>query len=229
MVFPGYGDVYVSPSARLALALAISFALTPLLDATMPPPPAEVFNGFVMIAGEIITGIFIGSIARILQGTLHVAGMIMAFQSSLASALLFDANQGSQGSVVGNMMTLIGITLIFVTDLHHLMIEGVYESYFLFAAGKLPPFNNFAELISNVVSGGFLVAVKISAPLLITGLLLYLGAGIMSRLMPSMQVFFVMIPIQLYVSFAVLAAIISGVMMIYLDYFREIMSGFLSL
>ena len=62
---------------------------------------------------EILIGLMIGGITRILQAILHVTGMIIAFQSALASALLFDASQGSKGSVAGNFITMIGIVMIF--------------------------------------------------------------------------------------------------------------------
>lgn len=224
MIFPGIGEVYVTPYARLIFSLALAFILTPILGTHFPPVPSDPITMSVMVFSEIFIGIFIGAMARMLQAILHIAGMIMAFQSSLASALLFDATQGSQGSVVGNLMTIIGITMIFATNLDHLMIQGVSESYNVFAVGTMPPVNNFAEFSSNTISNGFMVAVKISSPLIIVGLLIYLGAGIMSRLMPNMQVFFVMIPLQIYVSFVILSVTMIAGISLYLSHFKEVMS-----
>lgn len=227
MVLPGFGEVYISPRARLMMALVISAVLAPVLKPLLPAMPGEVLGLAMALLAEAIVGLFIGAIGRMLQAILHVAGMIIAFQSSLASALLFDANQGSQGSVIGNFMTLIGVTLLFVTGLHHLMITGIAESYMLFTPGQIPPTGDMADMVSQVVADGFMVAVKISAPLIVVGLLLYLGAGILGRLMPNMQVFFVLVPIQLYVSFVIILTTLAAGMLWYIDHFEETMRTFL--
>lgn len=223
MLMPGFGEIYVSPAIRLLVAMGISAVMLPIVGATLPPIPGDVLSLFLIILAEITVGLFIGAVTRILQATLHIAGMIIAFQSSLASALLFDANQGSQGSVFGNFLTLVGLTILFTSDLHHFILIGISDSYNLFSPTDFPPINDFAKFAAMAVSSGFLVAFKISAPLIVVGLLLYLGAGMMARLMPNMQVFFILIPLQIYVAFFLLMIILSSGMMWYLSYFEEML------
>lgn len=227
MVLPGFGEIYITARARLIMALTISGLMAPLMAPLLPPVPPDVLGLAAAIIVESLVGLFIGGIGRMLQSILHIAGMIIAFQSSLASALLFDANQGSQGSVVGNFMTLVGVTLLFVTGMHHLMLTGIVESYQIFPAGHVPPTGDMAEMASQLLSEGFLVAVKISAPLIVVGVLLYFGAGLLGRLMPSMQVFFVLVPIQLYESFVFLLLMFSAGMLWYLQHFEDVMRNFL--
>ncbi len=228
MVFPAFGESYVSPRVRLTLALAISAVMTPVLARILPPAlPGDVIHLMFALLAEAMIGIFIGGIMRMVQAILHIAGMIIAFQSSLASAMLFDATQASQGSVMGNFMTLIGVTLLFATGMHHLMLRGVAESYILFPAGVFPITGDFAEMASRTVSEGFLVAVKIAAPLIVVGLLLYLGGGILGRLMPNMQVFFVLVPVQLYVSFVIFMLTLSAGVMYYISHYQEVLQTFL--
>lgn len=227
MVLPGFGEVYISSRARLMLALTVSAVMAPVLKPLLPPMPADILGLGMALLAEAIVGLFIGAVGRMLQSILHVAGMIIAFQSSLASALLFDANQGSQGSVMGNFMTLIGVTLLFATGMHHMMLTGIAESYMVFEPGAFPPTGDMADMAAQVVSDGFVVAVKISAPLIVMGLLLYLGAGILGRLMPNMQVFFVLVPVQLYESFVIFLLTLSAGMLWYIDHFEEVMRTFL--
>jgi len=226
MTLPGFGEIYVTPRSRLVLALVISFLMMPVIKPMLPPIPSGGLGLFLAITPEILIGLFIGGIGRMLQAILHIAGMIIAFQSSLAAAILFDATQGSQGSVIGNFMTIVGLTLLFAMDLHHVMLAGVAESYHVFEAAKFPITSDFAQLAAKTLSEGFLVALKISAPIIIVGLSAYLGAGIMSRLMPTMQVFFVMIPLQIYVGFIIVSFTLSAGMMWYLNHFKETMSLF---
>jgi len=222
MLFPGFGEVYVTARARLITALSISSLMTPILAPLLPAEvPSDSTIMILMIFSEILVGLFIGFITRMIQAVLHIAGMIIAFQSGLASAMLFDSTQGSQGSIFGSFMTVVGLTLIFVTDLHHLMIAGISESYNMFGAAIMPPVEDFAGFAVQTLSKGFVVAFQISSPLIIVGLLIYLSSGIMGRLMPQMQAFFVIMPLQIYISFAILAIILSAGMMRYLEFFKE--------
>ena len=228
MVSPGFGEIYVNGKVRISMALVICLMLTPLLSPSFPPVPVGILQLFIAIVPEIMIGLFFGLIIRMVQSILHIAGMVIAFQSSLASALLFDANQGSQGSVIGNFMTLVGVTLLFATNLHHLILAGIIDSYNLFTVSKYPITSDLAEMISRTLSSGFLVAVKISSPLLVIGLCVYIGSGILGRLMPQMQVFMVMIPAQIYVAFTFVLITFSAGMMWYLDYFKEVIGMFVA-
>ncbi|MCP5361418.1 MAG: flagellar biosynthetic protein FliR [Hyphomicrobiales bacterium] len=227
MFMPGVGEVYVSMRARLGIALAVAFMLMPLLRDTLPAVPMTVPGLALLLLGEATVGVFIGMLGRTLQATLHVAGMVIAFQNSLASALLFDPNQGSQGSVVGNFMTLLGLTMLFTSNLHHLMLTGVVDSYTLFTPGHMVPLDDFSEFFSQVMMQGFQVAFKIASPMMVVGLVVYLISGILARLMPTMQVFFVIIPAQLLLSFFIISLTLSAGMYLYLRFFEETFSTFL--
>jgi flagellar biosynthetic protein FliR len=221
MILPGIGEFTILPRARLMVGLSLSLAFFPMLLEKLPAIPADFLSTFLLIVGEIIIGLFIGGLARIIHSVLHIGGMIIAFQSSLASALLFDATQGSQGSVFGNFLNILGLTLLLSTNLHYIMIQGLVESYTLFTPGMAPPVADFAAAAPRMLAQSFVVAVKIASPMIVVGLLLYLSAGMMSRLMPNMQVFFIMIPLQIVASFYVLSLTLSATMVWYLRHFEE--------
>src|SRR5436309_1219260 len=85
MLLPGFGEAYVAPRIRLMLALMFSLILTPVIH--FPPAPATVSGLLFLMTGEILAGLFIGGLARMLIAAMHVAGTVIAYQSSLASAL----------------------------------------------------------------------------------------------------------------------------------------------
>ena len=221
MILPGYGEFYVSPRVRLTIALTISAAIFPLLSPNLPPVPETAGLAGLWLIKEALIGLLIGGMGRMVQSTLHTAGMFIAFQSSLGSAMLFDANQGSQGSVFGTFLTVMGVTLYFTTGLHHVMIEGIIASYVGFATGTLPETADMAQFTVETLSLCFSVAFKIASPLVVLGLLVYLSAGIMARLMPNMQVFFVILPAQVYLSFVFLLLGLSAGLLWYIDHFKE--------
>lgn len=227
LFIPGFGESYVSARARLGLALLLCLVFFPFLEKNLPPMPDDVLKLFLILAGEVTIGIFIGLICRIIQSTLHIAGMKIAFMTSLSTATMFDANQSTQGSVIGGFLSVIAITIFFTTELHHLAFRAILDSYNLFLVNEIPPFNEFADMGGKVLSESFFIAFKISAPVIVVGTLLYVSAGLMGRLMPTMQVFFVLVPIQIYVGFLFMAMALSGMMLVYINFFEERLLDFI--
>jgi len=221
MVLPGYGETYVSANIRLCFALMVTLVLTPVLGPAMPPLPPSNTILFLMVANEILIGIFIGTICKTIIAVTHIAGAIFSVQAGVSSAVIFDVNQSSQGSIVGNFFGIITIVLLFSTNLHYMMLRGITESYTVFPVGKLPPLGDFASTIAHITSDTFTTAVQISAPVLITGTLLFLGAGIISRLMPTIQVFFVLVAPQLMVGFFIFITTFSAIMLFYMEFYKD--------
>ena len=228
MTLPGIGETYVSARIRVIFALLLTLIVLPFLSHLMPALPASGLMLFLLITNEIIIGLFISTVARILISATHVAGMIISLQAGISSAVIYDPNQSSQGSVIGNFLGIITVIVLFATDLHYLMLRGIVESYSVFAPGKLLPVADFTDTISHLVSDTFLVAIQIASPLLIIGTLLFLAAGIIGRLMPTLQVFAVLTAPQLLIGFFIFITCFSGMMLFYMEFYHERLVSILS-
>lgn len=226
MLMPGIGEVFVPIPVRLVLALFISLVIYMPLHGKLPPVPSSPLMLTALITAEIMVGVFIGAMTRLLMGVMHMTGMFIALQSSLASAVFFDPNQGSQGSVIGTFLTMTALTLLFTSDTHHLILIGVMESYMKFPVGLFPDVGDFSNFAARLLTDGFLTALMIAGPVLVVTFFMYLAAGIMSRLMPTMQIFFVIMPIQILVSFFIMMLTLSAGMMWYLRYFQDVLKSF---
>lgn len=227
MLLPGIGEAYVSPRVRLILALMIGLVITPIAQPLMPPIPGSPLGLTVLLGAEITIGVFLGMLSRILISAMHTAGLIIAFQSGLAAAMMFDINAGTQGSPFGNLLSIGAVTMLFALDLHHLMLTGVADSYTLFAPGTYPPVGDFAQMAAQIISSVFSIALAFAAPHIVVGLLVYLAGGLMSRLMPAMQVFFVIMPAQILASIFILMVTVSSAMLMYMTFFENMLVGFL--
>lgn len=226
MFLPGIGEAYVLTQARLIFTLACAVVLTPIVAPVLPPVPESPLALAALLLMEILIGSFLGLISRILISAMHTAGMIISYQSSLASATMFDMTQASQGTGIGNFLSLTAVVLLFAANLHHVMLQGLFDSYSLFPAGLSAPVGDMADYLVRLAADVFLMAMKIAAPLLVIGLVTYVGMGVLSRLMPTMQVFFVIVPPQILVSFLILMMMLSGTMLWYLDFYEEHVGGF---
>jgi flagellar biosynthetic protein FliR len=228
MVLPAIGDAFVSARTRLLLALAVTVLVAPILKAQLPPEPPQLLPLVMLIIGEITTGIFLGSVGRLLVGALEVAGTIIATQSGLANAQMFNPAMATQGSLPGALLGWLGLLLIFITDMHHLLIMAVVDSYTLFVPGAPLPVNDMADMVGRLVSKSFLIGVQMSAPFLITGMLFGLALGLLNKLAPQIQVFFLFMSTQVALGLFLFAITLSAMMMFWLGHFESAFVEFLN-
>jgi flagellar biosynthesis protein FliR len=223
MLMPALGEVNIPTRIRLGIALSLTLILLPLHRAayqvnleTLAPLP-------VLLVHEILVGLILGATARVTISALTVAGSVIAQQLGLGFVTAVDPTQGQQGIVVGNLLTILGITLVFATDLHHLGGAAITESYTIFKPGELIPSGDVASLATKTFALAFKVGVQLSAPFLVFGLVFNLGLGVLARLMPQMQVYFVGAPLSILLGFLILVVVIATMMGAFLDYFVLIM------
>lgn len=220
MLLPGIGEAYVSVQIRLAAAAVLTVAISPLVIGTLPILPDTPLELLMLILGELVVGVLIGAAARLMMSALHVAGTVIAFQSSLGFALFIDPTQGTQGALIAAFLSLLGLVLIFATGLHMMMIRALADSYVLFTPGQMPPVGDFAALAVRYVSSSFRIGIQIAAPFIVFGLVFYIGLGILARLLPQIQIFFIAIPLQIFLSLTIFGLVLAPMMIWFLDHFE---------
>jgi flagellar biosynthetic protein FliR len=188
----------------------------------MPPLPGNIMALAGFVFHELAIGLILGAIVRITVMATQVAGAVIAFQAGLSAAMTADPTQaGVQGAVFGSFLSFLGIVLIFATDLHHMALAATYDSYALFPLDAPLMLDDAAQLAISTVAGAFSVGVQMSAPFIVFGLVFNLGAGILARLMPAMQVFFVLMPANIMIGLLLLALLLSMMMGWYLTAFEN--------
>ncbi|MBY0356193.1 MAG: flagellar biosynthetic protein FliR [Rickettsiales bacterium] len=227
MFMPGFAEIYVNIRFRLILALCIAVLMAPLLHDFMPPVPASPLTLVILLFGESFIGLMIGLVARFIISAMHIVGTIVSTQSSLSMSTQFDPTQASQGTTIGNFMSVTAVVVLFSVDLHLVMLRGLSDSYTLFIPGDFPPVEDFSNYLALLLSKVFDISFQLSAPIIVISLLLYFAAGILSRLMPSLQVFYLILPVQVGLSLFVLMVVFSALMMNYTQYFADTFGGFL--
>jgi len=226
-ILPGFGESYVSPRIRLLLALAITVMLTPILADKLPPLPSSPIELALLVAGEGMVGLFIGSVARMLLSTLAAGGAILAFSSGLANAMLFNPMLSDQGALPGVFLSVLGLLLIFVTDTHHLMLMALLDGYSIFLPGGILLFGDFADVLAQVLAGSFRMGLQIAAPFLMYGLVFNVGMGLLARLMPQMPIFFVALPVQILLGLCTMLITFPAALLWFLNYYQTTFSRIL--
>jgi len=229
MLLPAIGEVGVPVMVRLVLAFAISLSLAPTVaSAYAQGEPASILSLGLLVGQEVTAGILIGAMARIIMSALQVAGSLIATQTGLAYAQTVDpTSHGEQGAVIGNFLSLLGVVLIFATNLHHLAIGAAAGSYRLIPPGAALPTGDMAQLVINLVSGSFALGFQLAAPFLVFGFALSVGIGVLARLMPQLQIYFVAMPLNILIGFLLMVLIIGGMMSLFLNFYAGQMGSLL--
>jgi flagellar biosynthetic protein FliR len=224
MLLPGLGELSVPPRMRLSAALALAIVIMPLHRNAYQIDLTVLSALLTMLFEELLIGALLGLTARLTIGALQVTGSIVAQQLGLGFVTAVDPTQGQQGVIVGNFLTMTGVMLVFATDLHYLAIMALDDSYKLFAPGAVPLSGDMAAHITAIAAGAFRIGVQLSAPFLVFGLLFNLGLGILSRLMPQMQVFFVGMPLSILGGLMLLLLVIGIMMTTFLGHVEGVMN-----
>lgn len=223
---PAFGERSIPQRVRLALGLTVSLLVYLGVRDQLPAAPGSPLALTGVLVKEMLVGLMIALAARLLMSALHVSGTIAAFQNGLAFSQQFDPTQGTQSAITASFMNIVGLTLIFVTDLHIMMLEAMIDSYEIFPVGAALPVSDFAELVLDFVAASFLLGVQISAPFIVFGIVFNVGLGLIARLMPQLPVFFVALPMSIFFGFAILLIALPAMMMWFLQVFEQRLSVF---
>lgn len=212
MLFPGIGDSFVSARIRLLAAFAITFVMLPMTMKVLPAAVPPTFELVMMVVLEFLVGLFLGTVVRIFMLATDTAGMVIANMSGLGAAQILNPSLATQGSLIGAFLSVTGVTLLFQTDMHHLLFMGLLESYERFPFQASPDIGSMAEFIARCVSASFEIGVKMASPFIALTLLIYAGMGVLSRVMPQIQVFMVALPLQILLSLILLSITLFAVL-----------------
>lgn len=226
MFIPALGDNTIPPRVRVTLAMALTLVVYFVLHDKIPLMPTQTIKLFLLIMREALIGIIIGLFARFLMSAVHTAGAVIASSTGLAAAQAFDPTQGAQSALFSTLLTLMAVTLIFVTDIHHQLIWAIVNSYNVFPIGfETLDFGGIAGIAANIASNSFALGIQLAAPFMIFTLMFYISMGILVRMMPQLPVFFVVMPLKIALGLWVFAMVITSLLRWFIVSFEDNLSS----
>ena len=226
MLMPGIGETFIPPRIRLAFAFSLALMMFPLVAGGAPALPADSAGMALAVIKEVLIGLLIGSVMRIFMTSLASTGEIVAIQSTLAFSQTANPMQAQPSTTLGTFLGLIGMVLIFTTDLHHMFIAAIVGSYDLFPFSRDVPIGDATQLAIQTLSRSFALGLQLAAPVVVFSLIFNIATGLVSRVMPQFQVFFVATPLALLLSLSIFALSLGVIGMVWVDRFRELISNF---
>lgn len=218
MLFPGIGESYVPARMRLMFAFLISFILTEPLLSRIPAIPDDVAHLTGTLAYEILIGLFYGTYLRLLVGILETSGSIIAIQTGLSNATVLNPTLGVQSALPSALLSITGLVLLFITGLDHVLLRGLVATYDLFPPGGAYLPGDMTQVIIHEVNSSFVIGIELAMPFMVIGLLMYVALALMQRIMPQVQLFLVVLPVQIWGGFILLSLTVASMMTLWLRY-----------
>jgi flagellar biosynthetic protein FliR len=197
LVLPGFGEAEVPVTIRLAVALSILAALFPVLASRMPAVPDDPVRLCGLIVIEALTGLWLGSMARIWMLALPVAGQMIGSAIGIANVIQPDPMLGPQTSVLTRALSVAAPALIFATKLYTLPLRALAGSYAVVPPGTLLPIGDGVAGIVGAVGGMFALSLRLSAPFILAGVVWHVALGLLARVVPQLQIYFAALPAQI--------------------------------
>jgi flagellar biosynthetic protein FliR len=208
MLMPGFGSSFTPARMRLFLALGLSLVAAPLVRDSLPAEPQSAIDLGVLIGGEVIIGLFLGTISLLFMSVMETAGQIIAQQMGLSNSYIFNPASTEQGSLPGTLLSVSAVVILFVTDLHHMLLLALVNSYQVFHVATITSFGDMSDSIAKLVGESFMLSMQLALPFMIVSLLLFFGFGLLGRLLPQIQVFFLTLPLQVGIGLSIFAMIV---------------------
>lgn len=205
LTVPVFDTRNIPATFKVGLCFAITLVLYPItrLDpiSTMP----SLIPLVIGIAGEILIGVIIGYMIRLVFTAIQLAGELVAFQMGFSVANVIDPMSNAQVPVISQMIYMFAILIFLTTNAHHWVIRALVESFTL-----IPPYGFHASgslmaRFTQAADNLFVTAVRVGAPVIVALLLVSLGLGLVGRTVPQMNVFMVATPVNILIGFLFLS------------------------
>lgn len=200
VTIPVISDAAVPARVKAALSIMIALIIFPLVLPQIPPTAN--YHALILMyrmAGEVMIGLIIGYMARLIIAGIQMAGDIIGFQMGLSIANVIDPMTSEQVSIITELQYLVAMLVFLAVDAHHIFFSAIIQSY-----SVLNPlsFHFSASLMQTILSFSkemFVIAIKLAAPLMAVMFFTNVGLGIVARTVPQINIFIVGMPLQIAV------------------------------
>jgi flagellar biosynthetic protein FliR len=183
-------------TVRVLLTLLLSSTLVSGMH--VAPASVELAIGQVILASlqELAVGVTLAFGVMAAFGAFSMAGEILDIQSGFGLGSVYDPVTRSGAPMFATMLNMVGVVVFFSLDAHHAFIRGI-----VFSLHQVPPGSGLAALQVDAIIRQFGVmfalGVSLIIPVMLCLLLVEVGLAVVSRVLPQMNVFIVLVPVKL--------------------------------
>ncbi len=223
--------VFPAPvKAGLSLLLAIVVFPVISMEDTGFPDAMTAFAGWVAV--EMLIGMILGLMVLAVFEGIRIMGQVVGFETGFAIANVFDPQSGAQISLLANFAFFLSMVLFLLFNGHHILIHAMKESFDILPVGSVTLDPELVEKMLSKTSDMFVIALKIGAPAIAVLLLTKVAFGLITKLIPQMNIMIVAFPVQIAVGlffFSICLTVLLRFMETYVEQLGAFLVGILNL
>ena len=220
MLIPLIGEQFIPARVRLVFAVFLSILLIPVLKSYTLPAVLTADRLFSFFLSEIIIGLILGIFVRILVVAADMASQFITQSLGLSLGDTLNPSLGQSTPVLGTFLSLLVLVIFFSFDGHYYVIQYIFESYKNLPLGGPIIIQDFSDFAVRVVSDSLVIALKIATPFIFFGIILNLGMGLISKLMPMVSITFLSVPISVLAGIVILFILLDPITKGFIDHLK---------
>ncbi len=226
LVLPGFSSARVPQMVRLLIAIAVSFAILPLMWNDIYPKSRLAGSAYVsMIFIEVAIGVVLGLITRYYILGLQFAGTVISMMIGFNAPPAGDVLEDSAESQITNLLGFAALLVLFMLDFHHQVIVAIVDTYKVMPPGAGFDPQKALVTLTDTLSATFMVMLRLSSPFIIYSLLFNVAIGFINKLAPQMPIYFISTPYLLAGGLFLMFLGIAAMLSLFGDAFRTIFTG----
>ncbi len=196
MVAPFFGHQGFPMPMRVAAALVISFLVFP--NVAPPAVSSSTVLDYALLAGkEVIVGMILGFVAQFIFWGVRFSGQIISFLMGFSMVTTIAPDTREQISIIGTFQWLFAIMFFLLLDGHFLLLEALVKSFQLVPLVDATLSSGLVAYVAKLSAGIFVIAIQMSAPVLVTIFMTNVSLAMLARMVPQMNVFIVGFPLTI--------------------------------
>lgn len=197
LVTPVFSSPLIPARIKVMALVALAAVLTPIVAPAGTEVPAGAVELLVAVGTETLVGLGLGYAVAIVFASVQVAASFIDTSIGFSMATIVDPATRTQGAVLGAFYSVVATLCFLAINAHHWMLAGFKRSFETVPVGGVPDLEQMATNVFATFGGLFAMAFQIAAPVLVTLLLCDVVLGIVARVTPQMNVFFVGVPLKI--------------------------------
>ncbi len=222
LIAPIFGAVFAPMRVRVMIAVVIAVAMLPVIPELPQVSPLSV-GGFLAIGRELLIGVAIGFMLKLVVEAATFAGQVVSTGMGLSFAVVVDPQAGNT-PLLGRLYIITATLLLLAANAHLALIAAVAESYTLLPIGQSGLAASSALDLVRFGSVIFTGAMHLAMPAVIAILMVNVAFGVISRAAPTLNLFAVGFPVTLMLGFIVLTLSVRSQDVVWANLFEKALS-----
>jgi flagellar biosynthetic protein FliR len=193
-LLPVIGGKQMPSQFRLGLAVMVSILLTPVVQFDIAEQSIP-----LLVVKEILIGLSLGITVRLIFMGVNMAGQFMSYVMGMSIGQVFNPEMG-QSTSIAEVYGIMAMLFFLILDAHHDLIYVFVKSFEILPAGRINV-AAVAPVVLSMISGLFVLALKICAPVIFGVLISHLLTGFLYKAAPQMNIFFITMPLNIFLGF----------------------------